>query len=342
MNKELMAKVNGMMNPYNIYAVGGCVRDYILNITPKDFDFTTNANPDEIQQKIKDSGRRAYLTGKRFGTLGCKIDGQMVEITTFRGETYSPNNRKPEVEYLKHIDDDLSRRDFSINSIAMKLKNGRLKIIDNHGGQEDLKNGIIRCVGNSKIRFKEDPLRILRCIRFATRFNFEIEEKTADRMQKMAYLLLTISKERWMQELDKILLDDNVHYGIDNLMRFNAFRYILPEIHLQKNYDQNSKYHGFSLWEHTKLVVGATPKDINLRWGALLHDIGKVYVKTENKNGYSNYINHELLGAEMVEKIARHLKWSNERREIVKDLVLNHLKENSPLREYDNMHKNKV
>lgn len=329
-----------MMYPFNVYAVGGCVRDYIMNIEPHDYDFTTNARPNEIEHKIKTSSRRAYLTGKKFGTLGCKIDGQMIEITTYRGEQYEPNCRKPRVEYLNNLNADLDRRDFTINAMAMRLHNNKLKIIDNHGGREDINNHIIRCVGNSKIRFKEDPLRILRAIRFATRFKFILEPKTSDRMNKIFPLLLTISKERWVQELDKILMDDNVGFGLLELWNHNIFRYIIPELHLQYNYNQHSKYHSKELWLHTINVVENTPKEINIRWAALLHDVGKPIVCKKNpKTGYNNFIDHEKLGADMVEKLARHLHWSNERRNAVVELVANHLSDDSPLKKYDDMGK---
>ena len=334
--KEIMEKVIEMMHPYNVYAVGGCVRDYVMKIKPHDYDFTTNAKPDEIQDKIQNSGRRAYMTGKKYGTLGCKIDRQMIEITTYRGEEYKPNCRKPRVEYLTNLNADLDRRDFTINAMAMKLQNGRFRIIDNHGGREDIKNSVIRCVGNSKIRFKEDPLRILRAIRFATRFEYSIEERTADRLHKMSPLLLTLSKERWIQEIDKILMDDNVTQGLIDLWVYDIFRFTIPELHLQRNYNQNSKYHSHKLWIHTMNVIELTPKDIILRWGALLHDIAKPFVCRKNlKTGYNNFIDHEKLGADMVEKLGRHLHWSNERREAVVDLVANHLNEDSPLKKYD-------
>jgi len=338
--KEIMTKVNEMMHPFKVYAVGGCVRDYIMKKEPKDYDFTTNAKPDETQQKIKESGRRAYMTGKKFGTLGCKLNGQMIEITTFRGEKYEQNCRKPQVEYLNNLNADLDRRDFTINAMAMRLHNDKLKIIDNHGGRDDINNKIIRCVGNSKIRFKEDPLRILRAIRFATRFKFKIESKTSDRVTKMSPMLLTISKERWMQEIDKILMDDNVEFGLIELWASNCFRYMIPELHLQMDYKQNSKYHSHELWFHTTYVVNAVPKDINMKWAALLHDIAKPFVCKENlKTGYNHFIDHEKLGADIVEKLARHLHWSNDRREIVKELVYNHLDDESPLKIYDDMGK---
>ena len=341
MIKKLLEQVSEMMKPHPVYLCGGAVRDYLMDKTPKDFDFCTPAEPDEIEKLIKKSKRRAYLTGKRFGTLGCKIDGEMVEITTFRSEEYEPGNRKPKVNYVKNIHQDLSRRDFTINSLAIRLTKGHLRIIDPFCGQEDLEAGVIRAVGNPKQRFKEDPLRILRAVRFACRYNFTIEEITAKKMKKMAIHILDISKERWMMELDKILLSEHVVYGLNVLWDFDLFKFMIPELDLQKDYNQNSQYHKFDLDEHTKQVVEATPKDLNLRWAALLHDSMKPFARTENPNGHSNYIGHEIMGAELVDRYAKYLNWSNERHKKVRELILNHLKESCPLKKYDNLGKRK-
>lgn len=345
------------MKPYPVYAVGGCVRDYLMENEPKDYDFCTPAEPDEIERLIKAQKRRAYLIGKKFGTLGCKIDGEMVEITTFRTEKYKPNNRKPDVEYVKHIHEDLSRRDFTINSMAIRLTKGHLRIIDPFCGQEDLERGLIRAVGHPKQRFKEDPLRILRVIRFACRFGFKIEEATLKKVEKMAIHLLDISKERWMMEMDKILMSKFVGDGLELMWELGLFRYMIPELQQQYMYDQNSKYHKFKLHIHTKKVVEACPKDLDLRWSALLHDIAKPFVRTDkqvqpmeatgDEHGIelvpmitkSNYIGHEKLGADMVVKLALHFKWSNDRRKAVVELVRNHLEDSCPLREYDNLGK---
>lgn len=351
---ELLKQVEEIMKPHAVYAVGGCVRDYLLSIEPKDYDFCTPATPDEIEACIKAKGKRAYLVGKKFGTIGCKIDDEMIEITTFRSEEYEPGNRKPKVEYVKSINEDLSRRDFTINAMAIRLTKGNIRIIDPFCGQEDLEYRLIKCVGSPKQRFKEDPLRILRAIRFAGRFSFGIEEETWKKMEKMSIHILEISKERWMMELDKILMGNNVVLSLINLWQSNLFKYMIPELELQKDYDQNSQYHKHNLLCHTSLVVEATPQDINLRWAALLHDIAKPFVRTDKFIGIdgdkehpelnstsikSNYIGHEILGAEMVDRIATHLKWSNERREAVVKLVRTHLNDDCPLRKYDNMGK---
>lgn len=313
-----------------LYMVGGAVRDKILGNVPKDFDFTTPLTPDEIEASIRKAGRRPYLTGKRFGTLGVKINGNLIEITTFRNEKYKSGSRKPEVTFVKDITADLSRRDFTINAIA---KTGD-RYIDPFGGRKDIQDKIIRCVGKPNERFKEDPLRMLRVARFASQLEFEIHPSIYHAVNSMNYKILQISKERWVAELDKLLLADHPEVGLEFLAKTKLLNFILPELSLQIAYEQNSPHHNFTLWEHTKRVVLNTPKEINLRWAGLLHDIGKPFVRTDREDR-SNYIKHELLAVEFVTRLALYLKWSNDRREIIKNLVLHHLEQDSPLKEAD-------
>ena len=327
--KNIYDEVKKIIDP--LYLVGGSIRDVLLGIEPKDYDFCTPYLPEEIEQKIRDVKRRPYLTGKRFGTLGVKIDGQLIEITTFRTEVYEKNNRKPKVEFVKDISIDLSRRDFGINAIAWR--DG--KLIDPFGGRLDILERKIRAVGNASHRIKEDPLRMLRCARFISQFGFEVDHYLECTIKKYSYKILHISKERWMQELDKLLLGKEPLIALDFLMETKLLNYMIPELSLQDGYDQNSPYHKYNLWKHTLKVVDATPKDINLRWAALLHDIAKPFVRTDKKDR-SNYIRHDFLGGEIIEKTARYLKWSNERREKVKELVVNHLAIGNVLRKYDN------
>jgi tRNA nucleotidyltransferase (CCA-adding enzyme) len=326
-------KVKVIIDP--VYMVGGCLRDKLLGLSPKDFDFATPLLPDEIEEKIKASGKKAYCVGKRFGTLGVKINGQMVEITTFRNEKYESGNRKPSVEFVQDITADLSRRDFTINAMAMRDE----KIIDPFGGRLDLLSKRIKCVGEPKQRFKEDPLRMLRAARFSSQLGFEIDYFLESTVGNMAYKILEISKERWVMELDKILMTDKPSVGLDFVMRTRLMNFMLPEMSLQFHYEQDSPHHCFDLWEHTKLVVDACDKDITLRWAALLHDIAKPFVRTKNKKGYSNYILHDYLGSEIVKKTAEYLRWSNERTEKVSSIVFNHLMESCLLKKFDNMAK---
>jgi tRNA nucleotidyltransferase (CCA-adding enzyme) len=334
--KTILNEVQKIINP--VYAVGGVCRDFILGFEPKDYDFSTSLTPEEIENAIRKVGKKPYLVGKRFGTIGMKINGQLVEITTFRSEKYNDGSRKPEVQFVNDIIADLSRRDFTINAMAY-----REKLIDPFGGKEDLLNKIIKCVGHPSHRFNEDVLRMLRACRFASQLGFIIEEKTFQAMKQLNYKILSVSKERWVMELDKILLTDKPSIGLNYLMDSRIMNFILPEISLQKNYDQNSQYHNLTLWEHTLSVVDNVPLDINLRWSAFLHDVAKPFVRTDkivdDKLIKSNYIKHDLLGKEIVIKIAKYLKWSNDRTETVSNLVANHLNNDSPLREADNLGK---
>jgi putative nucleotidyltransferase with HDIG domain len=328
-----------------VFLVGGSVRDCILGNIPSDYDFCTALLPDEVEKRIKEAGRHCYSVGKRFGTLGMRLpigDGnyQYVEITTFRGEQYDnknenslSNNRKPTVNFITNLKEDLSRRDFTINSLAMDITG---KIIDYYGGQEDLENKIIRMVGKPKQRFKEDPLRILRAIRFAAKYNFQIESETWEYISKMKFELLRVSKERWVQELDKILVLSIVKAGLYLLMDSGVLGVIIPELSLQKGYDQNSPWHDYTLWEHTCNVLDNVPSsNLNLRWSALLHDIAKPFTRTENPKGHSNYINHDVLGAEMSKKVSKYLNFSNDRSKYIFDTVLNHLSAECELKVYD-------
>lgn len=321
-------KVKTIIDP--VYLVGGSVRDVIMNKEPKDYDFCTPLNPDEIEQAIQKAGKRAYNVGKRFGTLGMTIDGQMIEITTFRTEQYIPGSRKPQVQFVQDITADLSRRDFRINAIA--YRDG--KYIDPFGGKLDILERSIKCVGEPKARFKEDPLRMLRAARFASQLEFSVDNFLENTVGKMAHKILEVSKERWVMEMDKLLMTVHPEIGLEFLAKTKLLHFMFPELSLQIGYNQNSPFHSFELWEHTKMVVSYAIQDINLRWAALLHDVGKPFVRGE-KPDRSNYIKHDLLSAEIVDKYASYLKWSNERKTKVKELVLNHLLYNSPLYEPD-------
>lgn len=338
-----MEKVDTIMTPLTkgiddiispSYLVGGSVRDLLLGREPKDYDYCTPLLPDDIEQKVKDAGKRAFITGKRFGTIGFKKDGEFVEVTTFRTEVYG-KTRKPEVEFVTSLQEDLSRRDFTINAIALKGK----KIVDPFGGREDLDNKLIKCVGNSTLRFKEDPLRMLRAVRFVSQLGFSIDKATHKSITKNAHLITTVSRERWGQELDKILTGEYVSKALYNLLDTDLIKFILPELRLQVGFNQNSRYHNLSLIEHTIETVANVDNNIELRWGALLHDIGKPFTVTHNNSGFNNYVFHDKIGADLVYGIGKRLKWSNERIKTVSELVKNHLSDDSPIREADNLSK---
>ncbi|MDP2691861.1 MAG: CCA tRNA nucleotidyltransferase [Candidatus Gracilibacteria bacterium] len=359
-----------------LYLVGGSVRDKLLNIPHTDLDFTTPTQPDDIEAAVKKAGFKPFIIGKRFGTVAFKDlhsffqlstldprpstpnselrtpNSELIEITTFRTETYG-KTRKPQVEFVQDITADLSRRDFTVNAMAIDDE-GRL--IDPFEGYADLKAEKIRFVGNPSVRINEDPLRMLRACRLSAQFDFVPTTETKLRITQNAHKILNISKERWTSEMDKILTSRHPHRGLDMLVQTELLRYILPEIWIQYHYDQNSPYHRLSLFEHTKKTVQMVENDINIRWAALLHDVGKPFTRADKtiskhlfnitglkesvkrlwkRDTQANYPHHAELGAEFVEKIGKHLRWSTKRIETTKKMVLNHLKGGSPIGEAD-------
>lgn len=327
----IFTKVEQIISP--TYLVGGSVRSCLLGVQPNDYDFTTPLDPDTIEDRVKAAGLRAFVIGKRFGTIGFKLDGHFIEVTTFRKERYIPGSRRPYVEFIEDITHDLSRRDFTINAMAVS-SDGRL--IDPFGGHKDLKAKRLRTVNKPYERYNEDPLRMLRAARFISQLSFDIDYESELQAGKKAHKILEVSKERWTAELDKLLLGSSADKGLDFLMRTTLLRYMIPELAIQLGFDQNSPYHELDLWSHTLKTVRLTPNDsLILRYGALLHDIGKPYVQVKNKRGYSNYVHHELVGTELVAKIGPYLHWPAKRTAAVQELVLYHLEPESPLHAAD-------
>jgi putative nucleotidyltransferase with HDIG domain len=313
-----------------VYLVGGSVRDALMERSSVDFDFTTPLDPDRIEAMIRASGRRAYLVGKRFGTVAFRLGETIIEITTFRRESYERGNRRPDVEFVSELQTDLSRRDFTINAMALAGD----ELLDPFGGREDLMAGIVRAVGAPNERFAEDPLRMLRAARFASQLSFAVEETTRDAIRGLTNRILLVARERWMTELDKLLVGPSAADALRFLADTGLLRYLLPEVQIQVGYEQNNPHHGLDLFEHTCAVVAATEPDVTLRWAALLHDVGKPAARSE-KPDRSIYHGHELIGAELVERLALYLKWSAQRRGDVARLVLEHMGADSPLRAAD-------
>lgn len=341
-----------LSNFEELYLVGGSIRDLLLNIPITDFDFAVPYTPKQIKEKLKECGiHSTFDVGEKFGTIGFVLCSFNVEITTFRGEQYNYLDRKPVVSYIQDIEEDVKRRDFTINSLYLSREEFKkfdslvtdsiLLTFDNlikdkhrKQGVLDLINKEIRTVGDSARRFKEDPLRMLRAVRFAIKYNFTITEKTLDMIQRLRVELLKVSVERWTQELDKILFIESPNLQV--LAASCLLDIMIPELSYQIGFDQNSRYHNHQLWEHTMKVVKAVPSsDLNLRWSALLHDIGKPFVKTVNKQGKYNYMGHEVMSAYLVKQIGLRLKWSKERTVFVGGLVEHHLQKYCSLKKYD-------
>ena len=286
------------------YYVGGCVRDGIMERDIHDIDIAAVSLPDETMQVFK--GETIIPTGLKHGTVTVVLGGSQYEITTFRADGRYSDNRHPEsVEFVGRIESDLSRRDFTINAMAMDISGN---IIDPFGGKEDISRKLIRCVGDPKKRFSEDALRILRAMRFASQLGFGIEENTAAAMLELRGGLANISAERIREELDKLLCGENC---ADVLLRFkDIIGQIIPEFKRCFGFQQHSRYHKYDVYEHIVRAVEAAPREsLVLRRTMFFHDIAKPLVFAQDENGEGHFKGHAQLGAEMTEKIMERLRY---------------------------------
>lgn len=343
MLEEITDKVNHLLAPHKVFAVGGSVRDTLLGREPKDYDFTVGSPIEDIECIVQAAGRRVYGIGRKYGTIGFKLqtdDGtwHYIEVSQFREEKYTPGDRKPEVAFVDNLHHDLWRRDFTIGAIAYRSG----KYHDPYGGRLDLLALKIKPVGEGSARIRDDPLRMLRAARFAAQLDFEVDPNFIGAMRKHAQKIMQVSRERWVQEMDKLLVSESPEKGLKVLSDSYILKFMLPELWVQVGYDQDSPYHDLTLWEHTMATVSKAPLDADLRWAALLHDVGKVFTRTTNKKGYSNYLMHDIVGAEVAEGIALRLKWSNQRRETVVKTIREHMRDDSPIRQADNSSKKNV
>lgn len=290
---------------YSAYAVGGCVRDSIMGRTPNDWDMTTSATPDETRAVFKNF--RTIGTGLKHGTVTVMIDSEPVEITTMRVDGEYSDNRHPEsVSFTQKIEEDLSRRDFTINAMAYNPKTG---VVDPFGGQNDIKNKIIRCVGNPDTRFNEDALRILRAVRFSSILGFDIDEKTSQSIINNRSLLQNISNERIRVELIKMLCGKNIEKILTDYK--SVIFEIIPELAAEDGFLQHTPYHIYDVWTHTIKVTASIETDSDLRVAALLHDIEKPSMFKLDSQGIGHFKGHPQKGAETAEIILRRLRFSN-------------------------------
>lgn len=291
---------------YEGYTVGGCVRDSLLSRTPNDWDITTNATPEEMKVCFK--GFRVIETGIRHGTLTVIVDGMQLEITTYRNDGEYLDNRHPvQVTFSKNIEDDLSRRDFTVNAMAYHPQKG---FVDLFGGREDLQNRIIRAVGDAKTRFEEDGLRILRAIRFASVLDFDIAEDTAKAVHACKNLLSGIAAERIREELCKLICGR----GAVRILReyIDVISVFLPELVRCVGFEQNTKYHCYDVFEHTLQALALCEDcDLVTRLGILLHDIGKPLCYTEDEQG-GHFKGHAPVGVEITKEVLSRLRFDNE------------------------------
>lgn len=300
------------------YAVGGCVRDMLLGLQPHDYDLCTAALPEQTAAVFHD--HRLVLAGRKHGTVGIITEGDVVEITTFRQEGGYRDSRHPDwVRFMPRVEDDLARRDFTINAMAWSQKRG---FSDPFGGQQDLQHHILRAVGDPDIRFREDALRILRGIRFAVRYHLKPEEATLQAMLSLAPLTDHLARERVFDELCKLL----PLVTAEDLMRYAPILcQVLPPLAPTLGFDQHNPHHTFDIYTHTAHVTAAVPAELPLRWAALLHDIGKVPAFTLDESGTGHFLEHARMSAELADHLLLQLRAPTALRERVVWLIAHHM-----------------
>ena len=303
---------------YTAYAVGGCVRDACLGREPEDYDLCTNARPEETEAVF--AGQPLVLAGKKHGTVAVISAEGLVEITTYRTEGAYTDNRHPDwVEFVDKIEDDLARRDFTINAMAFSPSRG---FADPFGGRQDLERSILRAVGDPAARFQEDSLRILRGVRFAVKYGLTVDPATAEAMVSQAHLMENLARERVFSELCKLL----PLVTAADLQRFApVLAQVLPEVGAEIGFNQHSPHHAYDVFTHTAHVMEHVGPDLSLRWAALLHDIGKVPTFTQDATGRGHFYGHAPKGAEMAEAVLHRLKAPSALTDQVVTLIGNHM-----------------
>lgn len=304
---ENVRKVIGVLeqNGYEGYAVGGCVRDSILGRVPNDWDITTSASP----MQVKSLFPRTVDTGIQHGTVTVLMGREGYEVTTYRLDGEYEDCRHPrEVMFTSSLTEDLRRRDFTINAMAYNDSHG---LVDIFGGKEDMKNNVIRCVGNAEERFHEDALRILRAVRFSAQLGFAVEEKTADAIRKLAPNLNQISAERIQTELVKLLTSPHPDY-LGLAWEYGITAVILPEFDRTMETPQNNPHHCWSVGIHTLETLKNTENEKCLRLAALFHDFGKPLVRTTDENGIDHFYGHAKVSCELAADILHRLKFDND------------------------------
>lgn len=303
---------------FEAYAVGGCVRDSLLGLTPHDYDLCTNALPEQTASIF--DGYTLVRSGEKHGTIGVVVGKEVIEITTFRTEGGYQDSRHPDwVRFVSHIEEDLSRRDFTVNAMAYAPETG---YIDPFGGQQDLKNGILQAVGDPEQRFTEDALRILRGVRFAVRFRLTPEDNTLKAMKKLAPLMDKLARERVFDELCKLL----PLLTTEDLFTYQEIlTQVMPALAPCVGFEQHTPHHRYDVYTHTAHVVEAVPQDLALRWAALLHDCGKPATFFLDENGRGHFHGHAKISAEMADALLLSLRAPTALREQVVFLIDHHM-----------------
>lgn len=309
---------------FEAYIVGGCVRDLIMGKTPKDWDVTTDAKPEQIQKLFPDS-----FYENEFGTVGVKSEIGVIEVTTYRSETgYSDKRRPDEIKFVSTLDEDLQRRDFTMNAIALRPGSGQAmdEIIDPYGGQEDIKNKIIKAVGDAEARFSEDALRMMRAVRFASVLGFSIEQQTLEEIKAHAHHIKHISAERIRDEFMKLIAGDFAADAVEILRETALLDEFLPELLEGVGVTQNL-HHIYTVWDHNVRSLRYTCEknySIEVRLAALLHDVGKP--RSKRGEGYNaTFYGHDVIGARITREALARLRFPHDMASNIAKLVRYHM-----------------
>lgn len=304
---------------YEAFLVGGCVRDSILKRPIHDYDITTSATPDEMMEIFKD--KRIIETGLQHGTITIVIDGEPYEVTTYRIDgNYSDSRRPDKVTFTKSLEEDLKRRDFTINAMAY---NDEVGLVDPFNGMEDIEHYKIRCVGRAEDRFSEDALRILRAIRFASQLGFVVDSDVSLNIHKMYKNLENISIERINSEFCKIAASSD--FCVQMVLYHEVFSLFIPEIKNMFGFQQNNPYHIYDVWNHTVHAIEyCESDDLVTRLSVFFHDIGKPHCYQDSEDGIRHFKGHGRVSADMTDKIMKRLRFDNDTREKVVELVYYH------------------
>ncbi|KFF59376.1 RNA nucleotidyltransferase [Cryobacterium sp. MLB-32] len=320
---------------HELALVGGPVRDAFLDRPIHDLDFTTDATPDQILKLVKPISDAQWDIGRAFGTIGAVMDGETVEITTYRADSYDGATRKPDVVFGTSLDDDLMRRDFTVNSLALRLP--AVTLVDPSGGIDDLLAGVLRTPASPEVSFGDDPLRMLRAARFTAQLGFALDSDTEFAMEEMCESIRIISAERVGEEISKLLLADNPRAGIEVLMQSGLAQIVLPEVPgLQLEVDEH--HHHKDVYQHTLTVLEQAigyeksrgnldpAGDLVVRLAALLHDIGKPATRKLEPGGVVSFYHHDVVGSKLAKKRLRALRFDNDTINAVARLVELHLR----------------
>lgn len=315
--------------------VGGPVRDAFLGVTPHDFDFATSAHPDRSEEILSTWADTTWDVGKEFGTIGARKGDFTVEITTYRTDSYEVGSRKPEVTYGDTLEGDLTRRDFTVNAMAMRLPS--MALVDPHNGLEDLVEGRLRTPVTAEQSFDDDPLRIMRAARFAAQLGIDVDMDVMNAMESMAHRLDIVSAERIRAELERLIISAHPRRGLELMVHTGVADIVLPEVSaLQDTKDEHKRHK--DVYEHTLTVLdqaidletdadgGVPGPDFILRFAALMHDVGKPDTRRFENNGTVSFHHHEIVGAKLTRKRMQALKFDKSTTEKVTRLVSLHLR----------------